>query len=168
MKETVKIHGVHFSYNKKLEQEKNFQRHIIDTENVLRPWLMRNLMKVRSSTGSVLWKKVLLKNFLKFTGKHLCQSHFLNKVEGLRTATLLKKRLARCFQVNFARFSRTPFHRAPLGECLCKVLFFESLAISKIVHLSLTRTVPHAIINHLNIIQKNFLWNGNFIWSTFK
>ena len=38
----------------------------------------------------------------KFTGKHLCQSLFFNKVEGLRPATLLKKRLWHsCFPVNF-------------------------------------------------------------------
>ena len=40
-----------------------------------------------------------------------------------------------------------------------KVLVFKSLAISKIVHLSLMTAVPHAIINHLNNIQKKFIWN---------
>ena len=45
------------------------------------------------------YKKGVLRNFAKFTGKHLCQSLFL-----------LKKRLRhRCFPVNFARFLRTPF-----------------------------------------------------------
>ena len=33
-------------------------------------------------------KKSVLKNFTKFTGKHLCQSLFFNKVAGLRPATL--------------------------------------------------------------------------------
>ena len=33
-------------------------------------------------------KKRVLKNFAKFTGKHLCQSLFLNKVSALRPATL--------------------------------------------------------------------------------
>ena len=32
-----------------------------------------------------------VKKFTKFTGKHLCQSFFFNKVVGLRPATLLKK-----------------------------------------------------------------------------
>ena len=37
---------------------------------------------------------------------------FLNKVAGLRPATLLKNRLRhRCFLVNFAKFLRTPFYR---------------------------------------------------------
>ena len=40
-----------------------------------------------------------------------------------------------------------------------KVLVFKSLAVSKIVHLSLITTVPHAIINQLNV-KKSFIWNG--------
>ena len=43
MKETVKILGVHFSYNKKLEHEMNFQSRIVKIESVLRLWHMRNL-----------------------------------------------------------------------------------------------------------------------------
>ena len=51
----------------------------------------------------------VLRNFAKFTRKHLCQSHFFNKVADLQ-ATLLKKWLwHRCFPVNFAEFLRTPF-----------------------------------------------------------
>ena len=58
----------------------------------------------------VFCKKSVLKNFAKFTGKHLCQSLFLNKVAGLGPATLFKKRLwHRCFPVNFMKFLRTPF-----------------------------------------------------------
>ena len=55
-------------------------------------------------------KKGVLKNFAKFTGKHLCQSLFFNKVAGLKPATLLKKRLwHRCFPVNSAKFLRASF-----------------------------------------------------------
>ena len=38
-------------------------------------------------------KKGVLRNFAKFTGKHLCQSLFFNKVAGLSLmpATLLKR-----------------------------------------------------------------------------
>ena len=54
-------------------------------------------------------KKVFIKTFTKFTGKHLYQSFFLNKVVGLRFGTLFKKRLwYRCFHVNYAKFLRTP------------------------------------------------------------
>ena len=38
-------------------------------------------------------EKGALKNFAKFTRKHLCQSLFSNKVAGLRPATLLKKEI---------------------------------------------------------------------------
>ena len=64
----------------------------------------------RSSRPDVFCEKDVLRNFAKFTGKHLCQSPFFNKVAALRRATLLKKRLwHRCFPVNFAKFLRTPF-----------------------------------------------------------
>ena len=44
----------------------------------------------------------VLKNFAKFTGKHLCQSLFFNKAAGLRPAVLLKKRtLAQVFVCEF-------------------------------------------------------------------
>ena len=64
----------------------------------------------RSSRREVFCKKDVLRNFAKFTEKHLCQSLFFNKVADLRPATLCKERLwRRCFSVNFAKFLRTPF-----------------------------------------------------------
>ena len=54
----------------------------------------------RSSRLEVFCEKGVLRNFAKFTGKHLCQSLFFNKVAGL---------WHRCFPVNFAKFLRTPF-----------------------------------------------------------
>ena len=36
---------------------------------------------LRSSLPEVFCKKGILRNFTKFTGKHLCQSIFFNKVE---------------------------------------------------------------------------------------
>ena len=70
-------------------------------------------------------KKGVLKNFTKFTGKHLCQSLFFNEVAGLRPTSspercagdevgpeacnFIKKRLwHRCFPVNFVKYLRTP------------------------------------------------------------
>ena len=38
-------------------------------------------------------KESVLRNFAKFTGKHLCQGPFFSKVAGFRPATLLKKKL---------------------------------------------------------------------------
>ena len=47
----------------------------------------------RSSSPEVFYKKAVLRNFAKLTGKHLRQSLFFGKVAGLSPATLLKKRL---------------------------------------------------------------------------
>ena len=72
----------------------------------------------RSIRPEVFCKKGVLGNFSKFTGKHLYQGFFFNKVAGLRPATLLKKRLwHRRFPVNFPKFLRTPFYRTPCDEC---------------------------------------------------
>ena len=77
----------------------------------------------RSSRPEVFCEKGVLRNFSKFTGNHLCQSLFFNKVAGLRPATLLKNRLwHKCFSVNFAKFLRTPF----LTEHLPWLLFSEN------------------------------------------
>ena len=75
--------------------------------------------KYRSSHRRCSIKKGVLKNLAKFTGKHLCQSLFFNKVAGLRPATSLKKRLWHtCFSVNFAKFLRTLFfYRTPPDDC---------------------------------------------------
>ena len=70
----------------------------------------------RSSRPEVFFKKGVLKNFGKFTGKHLCQSLFFNKVAEVRPETLLKKRLwHRCFPLNFVKFLRTPLVAAPVS-----------------------------------------------------
>ena len=64
-------------------------------------------------------KKGVLRNFAKFTRKHLCQSLFFNKVAGLRPANLLKKRLwRRYFPVNFSKFLGTPFLQNTSGLLL--------------------------------------------------
>ena len=61
-----------------------------------------------SSRPDVFCKKVLLEISQKSQGNTLPE--FLNKVAGLRPATLLKKRpWHRCFPVNFVKFLRTPF-----------------------------------------------------------
>ena len=49
--------------------------------------------RFRSSHQACSVKKGVLRNFTKFTGKHLCQRLFFIEVAGLRLAALLKKRL---------------------------------------------------------------------------
>ena len=70
----------------------------------------RGQWSIRSSHQRCSMKKGVLRNFTKFTVKHLCQSLFSNKVADLRPATLVKKKLWHtCFSVNFVKFLRTPF-----------------------------------------------------------
>ena len=58
----------------------------------------------RSSHQRCSETKGVLNIFAKFTGKHLSQSLFFNKVAGLRPTTLLKERLwYRCFPMNFEK-----------------------------------------------------------------
>ena len=59
----------------------------------LKKWIASSVPEFRSSRPEVFCKKGVPKNFAKFTGKHLCQSLFFNKVAGLGAANLLKKRL---------------------------------------------------------------------------
>ena len=71
-----------------------------------------------------------LRNFAKFTGKHLCHSLLLNKVTGLSLETFLKKRLWHsCFPVSFAKFLRRPFLQNTYGQLLLH-LCHENLFIS--------------------------------------
>ena len=47
----------------------------------------------RSSPPAVFYKQDVLKNFAKFTRKHLSWELFCKKAAGIRLATLLKKKL---------------------------------------------------------------------------
>ena len=83
---------------------------MLSTHYVTNHWPCRYKLGYRSSRPNVFCEKGFLRNFAKFTGRHLCQSFLFNKVAGLKPATLFKKRLwRRCFPVNFAKFLRTPF-----------------------------------------------------------
>ena len=79
----------------------------------------------KSSYRKCSVRKGVLRNFAKFTVKHVRQSLFFNKVAGLRLATLLKKRLwDRCFPVNFAKFLTAPFlteHLWAISSACCKI-----------------------------------------------
>ena len=86
-KNSVKILGYYFSYNKKIENEDNFIKFIKKIENVLKIWRLRNLT-----------------------------------VQG-------------------------------------KITIFKTLTISKVIHLALVTYVSKGIIDQLNKIQKDFIWN---------
>ena len=42
--DVIKILGICFSYNKKLEQEKNILNHTVKIQNILKLWKLRNLI----------------------------------------------------------------------------------------------------------------------------
>ena len=72
-------------------------------------------------------------------------SLFLNKVAGLRSATLLKRRLChRCFPVNFAKILRTPFLQDTFG-----LLLLQKLGIEKVKRVA--NIENHIFIKYLQL-----------------
>ena len=70
-----------------------------------------DMLIFRSSHSVVFWKICVLRNFAKFTGKHLCQ---------------------KCFPVNFAKILRTPFFTEHLQWLLLE------LALDMLNHLDIS------------------------------
>ena len=91
----------------------NFQK-ILHAEVSLKRVCVQN----RSCDRSCSMKKSVLRNFAEFTRKHLCQSHFFNKVTGLRPQAsnfIKKETLVQVFSCRICEISRnTFFHRTPL------------------------------------------------------
>ena len=46
------------------------------------------VFKLQKQPPDVFYKKAVLKNFVKFTGKHLCQSLFFNTVAGTNESAI--------------------------------------------------------------------------------
>ena len=107
-------------------------------------------------------KKGVLRNFAKFEGRHLCQSLFLNKVAGLRSATLLKREtLAQVFSSDFCKIAKNNFfYRTPLVAASVKC------SSENVVYLLTRKTCPkrytgsaedfRSRINHYRCAQKLF------------
>ena len=92
---------------------------LIDFRQIQRPRKIKKLWKsliiilswFRSCLPELFCKyKSVLKNFTKFTGKHLCKVFLFKKVASLKPATLLKTRLwHRCFFCEFYEISKNTF-----------------------------------------------------------
>ena len=78
----------------------------------------------RNSHPEVFCKKVVLRNFPKFTGKHLCQSLSFNKVAG---------EFLRILQI----FQEHLFYRASPGNCFCNLLLFYFVILDCSLYLRL-------------------------------
>ena len=71
--------------------------------------LVKVYLHYRSSHRRCSVRKGTLSNFAKFTEKHLCQGHFLLKLQP-QASNFVKKRLRhRCFLMDLTKFLRTPF-----------------------------------------------------------
>ena len=68
------------------------------------------IMKNRNSHRERYVRKGVLRNFVKFSGKRMCQSLFFNKVTGLRPCNFIKKEiLAEVFSCEFCEISKNTF-----------------------------------------------------------
>ena len=76
-------------------------------------------------------EKDVLRNFTKFSGNHLCQSLFFNKVAGLRPKAcnfVKKETLAQVFPCEFCEISKNTFlHRTPLVAASAPTLQSQSV-----------------------------------------
>ena len=126
--------------------------------NQKRIFLEQNL-KDWSSHQTCSVRKGVLRNFAKFTGKHLCQSLFFNKVADLGSATLLKERLwHRCFPVNFAKFLGT-LSRKTSGRLLLQIFIVTNWI--KWSDIEWEMLVDHCVKSVQIRTRKNSLF-GNF------
>ena len=115
--------------HKKDTEETSIQVHNKDTEEISiqvhnkiqKKYPFKFTIKIQKQPLEVLYKKGVLKKFAKFAGKRLYRN-LLNKIAGLRPATLLRKRLRhRYFPVNFAKFLRTAILQNTSGRLLLKI-----------------------------------------------
>ena len=90
----------------------------------LKELILHVILLYRSSHQSRSEGKSVLRNFAKFTEKHLCLSLYFNKVAGLACNFIKIETLAQVFPVNFAKFLRTPFSQNTSGRLLLTLGFF--------------------------------------------
>ena len=97
---------------------RNRKQHIITEILGLSPARMRiwqQRLLAEAATGGALLKKVVLRNFEKFTGKRLCQSLFFSKVVGPQ---LYSKRDSGT-GVFLRSLQEHLYYRTPRNDCFC-------------------------------------------------
>ena len=86
----------------------------------------------RSNCPEVLCKKLVLKNFPKFKGKHQCWYLFFGWSCRLKTSNFIKKRLPhRSFPVHFVKFLRKPFLYNTPGQL--PLIFKKSFSLETLI-----------------------------------
>ena len=109
---------------------------------------LSTICKNRSNHRTGSMKKGVLKNFIKLTRKHLCQSLLFNKVTDLRPTTLLKKDSGTgVFMWILQIFLEHLFYRTRLDDCKNVISFVFGLKIRMIIiyHLDVFGTIWNAI-----------------------
>ena len=103
-------------------------------------------------------KICVLKNFAKFTGKHLCWSLLLIQLQTFRPATLLKRDSnTGVFLEILQKFEERHFYRTHLGDCFCTLcsvnflflnfLYFFSSRKQNIIHENYNRLADNVFHN---------------------
>ena len=105
-----------------------------------------------SSRPEVLCKKGVLRNFTKFTGKHLCQSLYFLKLQ--------QRIWHRCFYVNFMRFLRTPFFKEHLWWLLLSESFGQKSLETGIDFRNVRSSHPRCFVQ-IGILKKSQISQEN-------
>ena len=71
--------------------------------------VVQKLVKTKSSHRQCSLRKGFLRNFAEFTGKHLCQCLYFNKVAGLACNLVKIETLAQVFSCEFSKVSKYSF-----------------------------------------------------------
>ena len=110
----------------------------------------------RSSCGRCSIRKGVLENFAKFTGKHLCQGLFFNKVAARHLQLYLKKRLCHgSFPLNFAKFPRTIFLQNTCGRLVWGSKYISDPFFDKQHFISFKFALTYFILIEIIILYGN-------------
>ena len=113
----------------------------------------------RSSRREVICKKGALKCFGKFTGKHLCQCLFLNKVAGIAFKFIKKETLGRAFSWEFCKIFN-PIQDGLFWDCSRKGGGVWAKRLKTVTHI--LQWWNFAVIPYLRKIQKMYKSRDTF------
>ena len=112
----------------------------------------------------MFFKIIVLKNFVNFTGTHLCWSHFLNEVSGMMACNFIKKRLQhRPFSEKFAKFPRTTFfyiENLPWGRYRARSFYLPQCPLT-VPKLNFTLPLQNQISDLTNSLADSIIYRSN-------